>query len=329
MRKDKFIFHNVFLYFLLFSINFFVFFTFQDIGGVKIYLLILNLFLLIIFLIINFYFYRDLKLLKNLSKTVDLQNDNFCDIAQIKNNFTFRESYVLEKIFKKFIIKNNLLAKDLKDMSDFSNKFLPKELYAELWIKGLNKINLWNFKIKNIAIMFIDIVGFTSISEQITPERALFLLNIYFDGIWEIIMKHNGYIDKYLWDGIMVIFESNNVDDAMKASIEIHEFIEKFKIWELWKKIQIWIGLNYWEVILGTVGNKKRMEATVIGDTINTASRLQDLTRKYEASIIISENVYMNLKNKEIYNIQYLGKQIIRGKQKKIEIYQVAPYYFI
>lgn len=260
---------------------------------------------------------------------MSVSDDHLCDLSKLNHDFTFKEAYALEKIFKKLILKNNLITKDLHDMSEFQKKFLPQDIYAELWIKWSNTINLWNFKIKKIAIMFIDVVWFTSISEQITPERALFLLNIYFDGIGEIIMKNKGYIDKYLWDGIMVIFESENIDDAIKASIEINEFIEKFKIGEIGKKIQIGIGINYGEVILWTIGTKKRMEATVIGDTINTASRLQDLTRNYDCNIIISENVYKNLSKKDIYSIKSLWVQELRGKQRKIEIYTVDPYYVI
>lgn len=327
--KNKFLFYNLFLYFLFFSVNFLVFFFFQDISTIRIYILFFNSILWALFLVLNFYFYKDLELLKKMSKNMSISDDNFCDLSKLNHDFTFKEAYALEKTFKKLILKNNLITKDLHDMGEFHKKFLPQDIYAELWIKGMNTINLWNFKIKKIAIMFIDVVGFTSISEQITPERALFLLNVYFDGIGEIIMKNNGYIDKYLWDGIMVIFESDNIDDAMKASIEINEFIEKFKIWELGKKIQIGIWINYGEVILWTIGTKKRMEATVIGDTINTASRLQDLTRKYECNIIISENVYKNLSKKDLYSIKTLWIQELRGKQRKLEIYKVDPYYVI
>ncbi len=327
--KNKFLFYNICIYFLLFGVNFFVFFCLKDISDIKIYILLLNILLGILFIMINFYFYKDLQLLKNLSKNMNISDDDFCDLSTFKYDFTFKEAYTLEKTFKKLILKNNLIHKDLQEMNEFHKKFLPQDIYAELGIKWLNKINLWNFKIKKIAIMFIDVVWFTSISEQVTPERALFLLNIYFDGIGEIIMKNNGYIDKYLWDGIMVIFESENIDNSIKASIEISEFIEKFKIWELGKKIQIWIWINYWEVILWTIGTKKRMEATVIWDTINTASRLQDLTRSYGCNIIISEHVYKNLSKKEIYSIKSLGVQELRGKQKKMEIYCVEPYYLI
>lgn len=327
--KNKFLFYNICIYFVLFSINFFVFFCLENISDIKIYILLFNILLGILFIMINFYFYKDLQLLKDLSKNMNITDDNFCDLSTLKNDFTFKEAYTLEKTFKKLILKNNLIHKDLQEMNEFHKKFLPQDIYAELGIKGLNKINLWNFKIKKIAIMFIDVVWFTSISEQVTPERALFLLNIYFDGIGEIIMKNNGYIDKYLWDGIMVIFESENIDNSIKASIEITEFIEKFKIWELGKKIQIWVWINYWEVILWTIGTKKRMEATVIWDTINTASRLQDLTRSYGCNIIISEHVYKNLSKKEIYSIKSLGVQELRGKQKKMEIYCVEPYYLI
>ncbi len=79
--------------------------------------------------------------------------------------------------------------------------------------------------------MFLDIMKFTTVSESIAdPYRALLLLNIYFDGIGDIIYSHHGYIDKYLGDGILAIFDDDNTDDAIHAAIEIQEFIKKFQI---------------------------------------------------------------------------------------------------
>lgn len=124
--------------------------------------------------------------------------------------------------------------------------------------------------------MFLDIMRFTTVSENIKdPYRALLLLNIYFDGIGEIIYKHHGYIDKYLGDGILAIFDESNTDDAIRAAIEIQEFIKKFQISTIGRHIDIGIGINTGNVIMGTIGTKRRMDATVIGDTVNVASRLE------------------------------------------------------
>ena len=101
--------------------------------------------------------------------------------------------------------------------------------------------------------MFLDIIWFTTISEKIPPERVLLLLNVYFDGIIEIIKSNGWYIDKFLWDWIMIIFDSNSSNPVVKASLEIQDFIKKFNFSEIWKSINIWIWINSWEVIMWTI----------------------------------------------------------------------------
>jgi len=174
--------------------------------------------------------------------------------------------------------------------------------------------------------MFLDIVWFTSLSENIKPERALFLLNIYFDWIWEIIHKYWGYIDKFLWDWIMIIFDEEYSDNALLCSIEIQDFIKKFQISTIWKRINIGIWINSWEVIAWTIWTKKRMDATVIGDNVNTASRLEHLTRKYEDNIIISSNTYDVIQDKEKFNLTLLWKEKLSWKEREVEIYWVNTY---
>ncbi len=142
---------------------------------------------------------------------------------------------------------------------------------------------------KDLTIMFLDIMKFTTVSESIgDPYRALLLLNIYFDGIGDIIYSHHGYIDKYLGDGMLAIFDYEHTDDAIHAAIEIQEFIKKFQISTIGRYIDIGIGINTGSVIMGTVGTKKRMDATVIGDVVNIASRIESLTRDNPHHILIT-----------------------------------------
>lgn len=296
----------------------------------KAFLYITNLIFIVLLLSINLVFYRKLKNFMQRLWNVNFSKDVFIKIENKEIDITnFKENNDLEKFFKRYILKSNIEKKNLEEVRKTFLKFLPKQIYDEIGEKWYERIALWNFKIKNISIMFIDIAWFTSISEKINHERSLFLLNLYFDWIWEIILKNNWYIDKYLWDWIMVIFDEWNEENAIVASIEIQEFIEKFKMWDLWKKISIWIWINYWEVIFWTVWTKKRMEATVLGDTVNIASRLENLTRTYQKNIIISNSLYEKIKNKSNFSINYLGKEILRWKEKEIEFYWIDSYFVI
>lgn len=303
---------------------------FKDVNLFFINILLLNVIIIIFLVVINTFFYKKLReFMSSLSDTNNI-SEGFIKINKNKANIAnFKENNDLEKLLKRYILKSNIEKKNLEEVKSTFMKFLPKQIYDEIGEKWYERIALWNFKIKNISVMFIDIAGFTTISEKINHERALFLLNLYFDWIWEIILKNNWYIDKYLWDWIMVVFDEWFEENAIVASIEIQEFIEKFKMWDLGKKISVWIGINSWEVIVWTVWTKKRMEATVLGDTVNTASRLEDLTRRYNKNIIISESVYNKLENKHRFSIDFLWKEALRWKEKEIAFYSVDSCFVI
>lgn len=319
-----------FLAFLILVITNIGFYLFKDTNIFFTNILFLNFLVILFLILINTFFYKKLReFMSSLSDTNNM-SEGFIKINKNKNNITnFKENNDLEKLLKRYILKSNIEKKNLEEVKSTFMKFLPKQIYDEIGEKWYERIALGNFKIKNISVMFIDIAGFTTISEKINHERALFLLNLYFDWIWEIILKNNWYIDKYLWDWIMVVFDEWFEENAIVASIEIQEFIEKFKMWDLGKKISVWIGINSWEVIVWTVWTKKRMEATVLGDTVNTASRLEDLTRRYNKNIIISESVYNKLENKHRFSIDFLWKEALRWKEKEIAFYSVDSCFVI
>lgn len=239
----------------------------------------------------------------------------------------FLENKEVETLFKKSYIKNNLLKKDFKDLRQVFKKFIPDDIYKEIGFRGYEKIVLGSSRTKHLSVMFLDIMGFTSISEQISPERALLLLNIYFDGIGELIYKYGGYIDKFLGDGIMIIFEQETSDDALSCAIEIQDFIKRFQVSSIGKKINIGIGINAGEVIVGTIGTKHRMDATVIGDTVNTASRLEGLTRKYEKNIILSQSVIDQIKNRERFSLHEVDTVTLKGKKQSTKIFSLDDFF--
>ncbi|MDD3120760.1 MAG: adenylate/guanylate cyclase domain-containing protein [Candidatus Gracilibacteria bacterium] len=327
MKKGSIGFLNKLLIIIIFFINVIFIITISKISNQKIENLLVILSLFINIIVISFYFYLNSKFIndfENIIASIKRTFDNGCSIT--KNESFFIENKKLESLFKKIYIKNNLAKKDLNDLKEVFNKFIPSDIFKDIGFRGYEKIVLGNCMAKNLTVIFLDIVGFTSLSENIKPERALFLLNIYFDGIGEIIHKYGGYIDKFLGDGIMIIFDEEFSDNAILCSIEIQDFIKKFQISTIGKRINIGIGINSGEVIAGTIGTKKRMDATIIGDNVNTASRLEHLTRKYEENIIISKNTYDVIREKEKFNVTLLGKEKLSGKENEIEIYGVNTY---
>lgn len=282
--------------------------------------LIINTIILLIFIFLNNKF--ESELLKYESNIKNVFNSSWHK-NKFQNNLNYIENEKTYKIFKNVYIKKNILTKDFNDLKEVFLKLVPEAFFNEVNNKWLDKIGLWITVKKHLNIMFLDIIWFTSITEKIPPDRALLLLNVYFDWIVEIIKSNWWYVDKFLWDGIMIIFDNENSDNAIKSSVEIQEFIKKFQISSIWKKISIWIWINSWDSILWTIWSKNRMEITVIWDTVNTASRIEWLTRKHKENILIAESTYNKLKNKDLYKIIDLWEKTIRWKKIKVKIYWI------
>ncbi len=253
-----------------------------------------------------------------------LMRNNNVRIKFPKRDEEFEENARFLSLMKRTYIEHNLLKKDYQDLKVVYEKFIPKKIHDEIGFQRYEKIILWTAITKVYTIMFLDIRWFSNVCEEIhNPYKTLLLLNIYFDGIEDIIEKHNGYIDKYLWDGLLIIFDQENTDDSISASIEIQQFLKIFQMSALGKHIHIGIGINRGSVTLWTIGTKNYMEATIIGQAVNISAWLEQLTRTYETDIIISDTVYDALTNKDEYAITFLTDEPIRGKQKPMKIFTV------
>ena len=176
-----------------------------------------------------------------------------------------------------------------------------------------------------MTVLFSDLRSFTELSESMTPEDNFRFLNSYFARIGPIIRKHNGFIDKYIGDAIMALFPKNT-DDALRAAIEIQREITKYNIQHRFPNrtpIKAGIGIHTGDVILGTIGEIQRMEGTVVSDAVNLTSRLENLTKLYGASILISMDTFLDLENQDDYNYRILDKVRVKGKKKFITVIEV------
>lgn len=189
----------------------------------------------------------------------------------------------------------------------------------ETWFKG---------KKVEVTVLFADIRGFTSYSERKDPEALISYLNEYFTLMTEIIQKHNGYIDKFIGDAIMVVFGSpvpyqDHALKAMGAACEMQEKLIKFNLARPEADhIHIGIGINSGEVVAGNLGSSQKMEYAVIGDNVNTASRLCSEAKKDE--VIISKSVYDHIKESQ-FECRPLPPVTVKGKIKPIEIFSLIP----
>ena len=174
------------------------------------------------------------------------------------------------------------------------------------------------------TIAFIDICSFSAISENEDPDTVVQLLNNYFDVMVKEIIAQGGYIDKFIGDAIMAVFRGPyHLDKAIDACLAVRCIIEKMpelsNINSFTPKVSI--GINCGEMISGNIGSAslRRLDYTVIGDTVNTAQRLQSLAKP--SQIIINEHAYVMVK--ESFKCKEIGTVILKNKAKSVLIYEV------
>jgi len=175
------------------------------------------------------------------------------------------------------------------------------------------------------TIMFIDICGFTAITEKVAANTVVSLINKYFDLMVKEIIAHNGHIDKFMGDAVMAVFRGEyHLDRAIDAALAVKEKLsteQEVQLQEHLFKPQISIGINSGEVISGNIGSAslRRLDYTVIGDGVNLAQRLQAIAQPNQ--IIISEAVYE--KTKESFSCRKIGEVKLKNKAQPVTIFEV------
>jgi class 3 adenylate cyclase/FixJ family two-component response regulator len=174
------------------------------------------------------------------------------------------------------------------------------------------------------TVMFVDVCGFTRISETTAPDMVVGMLNNYFDAMVKEIMEQDGIIDKFIGDAVMAVFRGEyHLDRAIDAALAIRNQVNNFPkvAGEDSFKPKVSIGIKSGEMISGNIGSAtlKRLDYTVIGDTVNTASRLQDAAK--ENQIVICEGCYEKVK--EAFRCKKLGSITMKNKAQPLEVYEV------
>jgi len=180
---------------------------------------------------------------------------------------------------------------------------------------------------REVSVLFADIRGFTSISETLSPPELLQLLNAYLGRMSRVIEAEQGVIDKYIGDEVMAIFGAplffeDHAVRAVAAGVGMLRELKRFNAEEGYASpLRIGIGIATGLVIAGNAGSPERLNYTVLGDTVNVASRLQGLTKEYGASLILSEATYECVAT--IFSCRLLGKVAVRGRQQETTLYTV------
>ncbi|PYQ50968.1 MAG: adenylate cyclase [Acidobacteria bacterium] len=179
---------------------------------------------------------------------------------------------------------------------------------------------------KEVSVLFADIVGFTTMSEKMSPAAVSLLLNDYFSRMTDIIFKYEGTLDKYIGDAIMAVWGApldmaDHAVRSIKAAVEMLERLEEFNAdRKEGPTVRIRIGINSGKAVAGELGGINKKEYTVLGDTVNTASRLESSVAK-PMTVVIGENTYHAVK--EQFQCRSLGPATLKGKERTVEVYEV------
>lgn len=218
--------------------------------------------------------------------------------------------------------------RELFELNEALSRFVPSQFLKSLAHKSITEIELGECVQKQMSVLFADIRAFTTRSEQMTPEDAFKFINGYLLRMEPAIIENGGFIDKYIGDEIMALFEGS-ADSAVNAAVTMLKILAEYNLTRQRpdrQPIEIGIGINTGMLMLGTVGGNSRIDTTAIGDTVNLGSRLQQLTKIYNTPLLISHHTLACLEEPMKYAMRAIAQVQVRGKSSKVGIFEVFEY---
>ncbi len=226
-----------------------------------------------------------------------------------------------------FVYRFLVVEKEKRQIRDVFSKYVSKEVVREI-MKNPEAVVLGGEE-REITVFFSDIRGFTTISENMSSVKLVSLLNRYFTLMTDEIIKNRGTLDKYIGDAIMAFWgaplnDDKQVDNALKTAVNMLKKLRSLNeelIKENLPEIKIGIGLFNGNAVVGNIGSSERLNYTAMGDTVNTASRLEGLNKEYNTQIIVGESVMKKAQSKYIF--KFLGAVKVKGKNEEVNIYTI------
>lgn len=218
--------------------------------------------------------------------------------------------------------------KERREMKDLFSKYVSKDVLEEI-LREPGKVSLGGEE-KEVTVFFSDIRGFTTLSEKTTPRELVEILNKYFTAMTEEVLKNKGVLDKFIGDAIMA-FWGAPIDDpkqAQNAVLAATGMLKKLKelnreLIEKWNaQINIGVGIYTGRAVVGNIGSESRFDYTIIGDTVNVASRLEGLNKEYKTQIIIGEPTKNKIGDK--YKFKPLGSVSVKGRTEPLNIFTLS-----
>jgi len=258
-------------------------------------------------------------------------------INKISGDFGPNDEHLLHSIVSSLVIamENARLYQETISMTEHERgirqmfqKFVPMEVVEKIvYGKDTGKAIIDEFR--SLSLLNIDIRGFSRVTKKIGPQKTVSMLNYFFSVMGGIVFNHHGIVDKYLGDGFLAVFgapvpSTMDADNAIAAALEMKRSIEtvnKYFLQELGAPLVIGISIHTGEVVIGNIGFDKKMDYTVIGDSVNTVFRLQNLVKTLPNGILISEDTHRAATSH--LDVIEMGQYEIDSTIGKLKVYEL------
>lgn len=205
-----------------------------------------------------------------------------------------------------------------------TGKFVPSEFLQSIGRETITDVKLGDQTEKVVTVFFSDIRGYTTLAETMSPSDNFQFVNSLNGRMGPIIQRNKGFVNQYLGDAIMAIFPENP-GNSLQAAVEMQKNLLAYNEERRSKQrlpIKVGIGMHTGPLIMGIIGDHHRMDAATISDTVNTASRLESLTKYYGATILLSGDSLSQIPDAGQFYLRYLGKVQVKGKHAPVDLYE-------
>ena len=212
----------------------------------------------------------------------------------------------------------------IKVIHEASQKFVPHEFIRSLGKERITEVELGDQVEREVTVMFVDIREFTSLSETMAPKENFFFINSFNKRMGPIVRANDGLIMQYLGDGFMALFPKG-AQSALRASVQMQESLKEYNNIRISKDripVNMGVGMQNGKLIMGITGDVERMDAAIISDTVNTAARIEGLSKFYGTSILLTQLCLDDLTDADEFNFRYLGPVKVKGKENFIDLYE-------
>ena len=207
-------------------------------------------------------------------------------------------------------------------------RFVPRKFLSVVAPDGIENIKVGTAQPRRIAVLFSDIRSFTRMAEQMTPAEVFELLNTYLARMGMEIDVSGGFVDKYIGDAIMALFDDEYTDGLLHAVVAMRRALDELNQERRTQgkpPIDAGIGCHGGDVVMGTIGFASKIESTVIGDPVNVASRVEALTKDYKVPVLITGEIVARLRDRDAFQLRLLAAGVtVRGRIDPIDLYTLG-----